>query len=214
MLDRIQEHLEAIYQIRCEHRARDFVVDAEVGERLGGTGQAREELLVHESHEGLELALVLPRELVARLQPFDAAPGRALDSELPAFCEVAEGVSHFLYLSRAAALERKVSLLELEVQAEIDKFASCVLLRWGHGVGGFGRYLMERLFRAGLRDGLSAEETRRYQEAGRLGARFCERLMPLVHERKLEPLLDALRYAYRLGAEAKLSHLASAPSRA
>jgi hypothetical protein len=38
--------------------------------------------------------------------------------------------------------------------------------------------------------------------------------MPFVLERKLEPLLDALRYAYRLGAEAKLTHLAAAPSRA
>ena len=214
MLDTIQEHLEAIYSIRCEHRARDFVVDAEVGEQLGGGALGREELLVRESHEGLELALVLPKELMGRLTPYEGAPGRALDSELPAFCEVAEGVSHFMYLSRAAALERKVSLLELETQGEIDKFASCVLLRWGHGVGEFARHMIGLFQRAGLRAGLSAEESRRYAEAGRLGQRFCERLLPLVNQRKLEPLLDSLRYAYRLGAEAKLTHLAVAGSRA
>jgi hypothetical protein len=43
---------------------------------------------------------------------------------------VAEGVSHFVYLS-SAMLERSVSLLELEAQAEVDKFAICGLLRWG-----------------------------------------------------------------------------------
>jgi hypothetical protein len=214
VLDRIQQHLEAIYQIRCEHRASDFVVDAELGERLGGSALGREELLVSESHDGLELALVMPKELVGRLAPYDLSPGKALDTELPAFCEVAEGVSHFMYLSRAAALERQVSLLELEAQGEVDKFATCVLLRWGHGVGGFAKELMARLFdRAGLRSGLSPEESRRYQEAGRLGQRFCGRLLPLVNERKLEPLLDALRYAYRLGAEAKLTHLATAAAR-
>jgi hypothetical protein len=215
VLDRIQEHLEAIYQIRCEHRARDFVVDPEVGEQLGGAAHGREELLVLESPEGLELSLVLPPDLVGRLRPYEDAPGRALETELPAFCEVAEGVSHFLYISRAAELDRHVSLLELEAQAEVDKFASCVLLRWGTGVGAFAQYLIGRLFHtATLPAGLSQEESRRYQEAGRLGLRFCERLMPWVHERKLEPMLDALRYVYRLGAEAKLTHLATAPSRA
>jgi hypothetical protein len=82
-------------------------------------------------------------------------------------------------------------------------------------VGPFAQHLMGRLFhRAALREGLSAEETHRYTEAGRLGRRFCERLMPWIGERKLEPMLDALRYAYRLGAEAKLTHLATAASRA
>jgi hypothetical protein len=209
LLDTIQEHLEAIYSIRCEHRARDFVVDTEVGEQLGGGMLRREELLICEGQDELELALVLPSALVGRLTPFEGAPGLALESELPAFCEVAEGVSHFLYLSRAAALERKVSLLELEAQGEIDKFASCVLLRWGHGVGDFAKHMLGLIQRAGLRPGLSPEESRRYTEAGRLGQRFCERLLPLVIERKLEPLLDSLRYAYRLGAEAKLCHLAT-----
>lgn len=210
MLDRIQEHLEAIYQIRCEYRARDFVVDAETGELLGGTGRGREELLVSEGKEGLELALVLPRGLVGRLLPYDGTPHAALAAELPAYCEVAEGVSHFLYLSRAAALERNVSLLELEAQGEIDKFATCVLLRWGDGVGAFAGELFGWLFKdARLRGDLSPDEVRRYQEAGRLGMRFCARLLPWVRERKLEPVLDALRYAYRLGAEAKLQHLAT-----
>lgn len=209
MLDRIQEHLEAIYGIRCELRAADFVLDVPEAAALGGTGRGREELLVHQTEEALEVALVMPRALVRRLAPFEDAPAQAVEQVLGDFCEAAEGVSHFLYLSRAAELDRSVSLLELEAQAEIDKFAACVLLRWGRDVPAFARALHERLFvRHRLRDDLSAEERERYAQANQLAMGFCAALLPLIARRHLDGVLSALRYVYRLGAEAKLRHLA------
>ena len=59
MLDAIQEQLENIYGLRCEYRASDFVVDADSARKLGGSARAREELLVSEGEDGLELALYL-----------------------------------------------------------------------------------------------------------------------------------------------------------
>ena len=38
------------------------------------------------------------------------------------FCLALEGVSHFLYLIWNASFDRSVTLLEMELQAEIDKF--------------------------------------------------------------------------------------------
>lgn len=206
MLDVIQEHLEAIYGIRCEYRAKDFLVDEEIARALGGTCRAREEVLVSQSGDMLDLAIYIEPTLLHRVSQFD--PASAMDDDIGDFCEVAEGVSHFVYLAQTASLDRTVSLLELEAQAEVDKFAVCTLLQWGatRAAG-----LIGRLFdRATLREGLSAAERWRYTESSRLARRYCSRLLPMVKAHSLEKLLAELRHAYRLGAEAKLQYFARA----
>lgn len=194
MLDAIQEQLEHVYGLRCEYRAKDFLVDAEAARRLGGSARAREELLVSEGAEGLELALYLH-------------PSLTKPKSLGEFCEVIEGVSHFLYVAHTATQERTVSLLELEAQAEVDKFVICTLRRWGSGVGSLLRTLFDRV---GLHAHLSEAERWRYAEANRLAKTYCERLMPIVRASRMDRLLSELRHMYRLGAEAKLHYFARA----
>ncbi|MET0405147.1 MAG: hypothetical protein ABW123_22215, partial [Cystobacter sp.] len=157
-----------------------------------------------------ELALYLAPALLRRLAPYEHGPVDALlKRELEGFCQLAEGVSHFLYLAHTAVQERTVSLLELEAQAEVDKFALCLLHRWGAGVRSWAEELRWRLFdRVSYLPRLTEEERWRYQEANRLSRNFCSRLMGHVAARRLEGLLSDLRYAYRLGAEAKLRHFA------
>lgn len=210
MIGRVQDHLEAIYGITCEARAETFVVDTEAAVQLGGTGRSEEELLVSEGEGELEMALYLSPALLDRLKPYEAGPvGHLLDGDLDGYCQLAEGVSHFLYVAHTAAHGRALSLLELEAQAEIDKFAVCLLHRWGEGVRPWAEELLRRLFeRVSYRPRLSSQERWRYEEANRLSRTFCTRLMGHVAERRLDRLLSELRYAYRLGAEAKLRHLA------
>lgn len=204
MLDAIQDHLEHIYGIRCEYRAKDFLVDAESARALGGSAQAREELLVSEGNDGLELALYLEPALLQRV-----SERPLLEGELGDFCEVAEGVSHFVYVAHTAELNRRVSLLELEAQAEVDKFAICTLLGWGGHVGRWAGPLVGRLFdHVQLRGHLDEAERWRYTEANRIAKRYCERLLPLVKNVRLDGLLSELRHMYRLGAEAKLQYFA------
>lgn len=206
MLDALQEQLEAIYGIRSEYRARDFLVDGEAARQLGGSGRVREELLVSEGADGLELALYVDPSLLARVASCE--PRQALAQDMGGFCEVAEGVSHFVYLTRAAAQARTVSMLELEAQAEVDKFALCTLLGgWGATAGRWAASLVGRLFeRVSLHAHLGAAERWRYTEANRLAKTYCQRLLPLVHAGRLDRLLSELRHAYRLGAEAKLQY--------
>jgi hypothetical protein len=186
LIDRIQAHLEAIYGVRCELKASDHLIGADRARELGGSGD-HEELFVREADDALELALFV-RE------------GRGFS----AYCEATEGVSHFMYMVRAAQLERQVSLLELEAQAEVDKFASCALLDWGSDP----RKLHEQLFdRVTYRPELSAEARWRYEQANRLAKAYCKRLLTDIAERRLDPLLNELRETYRMGAEAKLQRL-------
>jgi hypothetical protein len=76
-------------------------------------------------------------------------------------------------------------------------------------VGAWAEELLLRLFdRVSYRERLSPQERWRYEEANRLSRRFCARLMGHVTGRRLDRLPGDLRYAYRLGAEAKLRHFA------
>lgn len=211
LIGQVQEALESLYAVKSESRAEAFLVDRETALALGATGHAEEALLLSEDQDGLSVALYLDPGLLRRVtarggwSPAGGHAGRALDD----WCQVAEGVSHFLYLSWVADQERRVSLLELEAQAEVDKFALPVLTRWGEGVGHFAITLWSRLFqRPGYRAQLSPSERHRYAEANRLAGTYCARLLELVRERRRETLLNELRHGYRLGAEAKLHHLA------
>ncbi|HZH02238.1 MAG TPA: hypothetical protein VEY30_00555 [Myxococcaceae bacterium] len=212
IIARIQDHLEAIYAIRCFARAADFLVNDEQASGLGATGRTAEELLVADGEGGLEVALYYAPELLSQVRPYEAQGlTRAMEDAWAAYCQVAEGVSHFVYLAHVAEREQRVSLLELEVQGEIDKFATCVLQRWSVSAEGYAQGLHRQLFdQVSYLAGLEHHERARYQEANRLARNYCLRLLVHVSARRMDRLLSELRYSYRLGAEAKLHYLARA----
>ena len=208
MVGWVQDHLEAIYGIRSRYRATEFLLTSEAAGQLGGNGRSREELLVHEETGELWLGLNFAPNLQQAVQS-NEVPGSAwLDSNLDTYCQIAEGVSHFLYVTFVAAEGRQVSLLELEAQAEIDKFVTCVLHRWKRD-GRWAEEIHRRLFDdVSFHPALSGEEMWRYQEANRLSRSYCARLLPQVASKRMDRFLAELRFSYRLGADAKLRHLA------
>src|SRR5438128_2427777 len=123
MLEFFQAELEAIYGVEAP-RVRDFLVRS---------GRPPEELLVMQQDGEVAIGLFLDDEGLAATSatdPHDRRPlltGRGILGKL--VC-AAEGVSHFVYLATRAAMDRPVSLLELEVQAEVDKFAMLLLHLW------------------------------------------------------------------------------------
>ena len=67
--------------------------------------------------------MYLERELLERLDQND--PLTRLDRDnLADFWSALEGVSHFTYYAWNAARDKSVSLFELELQAEVDKFVT------------------------------------------------------------------------------------------
>jgi hypothetical protein len=85
-------------------------------------------------------------------------------------------VSHFVYLALCAAGHRRVSALELELQAEVDKF---VLLAFDEGeldrsrAWAVHRTLYENV---AFLDGEDSEPGQRYRLANELAARMANRL--------------------------------------
>jgi len=208
-----QRALEAVYGLEAGHQVEDFLVDAVTLEKLGRRPRAEEELLVLEEGGELELGLYISDQVMDALSAVEAGAAQGLlEGRLSPFATAAEGVSHFLYLTFQALRDRAVSLLELEVQAELDKFVTALLHLWKHGERGRCPVLRERLFdRVGYRDDLGEEEGGRYRHANRLARTYAASLEErFVLPGRLEGLLRELRRTYRLSADAKFCLLARA----
>lgn len=174
-----------------------------------GVPAADEQLLLAEDADGLGLSLYVDGAVLARL--VERCPLRALTEEnLADYCTALEGVSHFHYVVWSAAQARSVSLLELELQAEVDKYASALRLLLAQRSGRFPAELRSRLFEhACFLPTLNLEQRSRYEEAHDCAARFCGRLEERFLRRRQarpEAMVAELRAFYRLGNHAKLRH--------
>jgi hypothetical protein len=210
-LEYFQEELEAIYGVEAP-RVADFLVDRARASRAGGEPRAPEALLVREGDDGLELGLFLDDEVVSATRaadPDDPRPLLTAKEVLPRLACAAEGVSHFVYLATRAQAGRPVSLLELEVQAEVDKFALLVLHLWRRGLRRLSPVLRRRLFeRVSYHAHLGSEELERYRLANRLGGGYARWLeVRYVDLADVEGLLRELRATYRLGGGEKIGYL-------
>jgi hypothetical protein len=202
MLSRIQQRLAELYDLHPVPDVECFVCGPELLAELAGEDAARrrEVLLVLEDEEGVFVALYLDPEVLAQL--------RAGRPRFDALQLATEGVSHYLYLAFRERNDEAVSRLELEVQAEVDKYAAGLLA--GNGVGAIrerSRALRQRLYgSARFLDDEGSPEGERYRIAHRAAARYAAQLEARFVDRgRLEELAIELRRFYRLGARDKLA---------
>lgn len=212
MLRELQSWLERIYDVEVPHDVCDFLITdrAELSRWHGASAASGtpEALLVSEDGEGdVGVALYLDAALLARLAA-DAPLDRLHDGNLEDFCTALEGVSHFACVTWCAARGRPVSMLGLEMQAEIDKYAIAVLLAGAQRGGALAHGLHARIFeQVRFRDAPGTEARRLYEAANRYAARFCRRLEDRFlrrREARVREMLDELRRFYRLGDAGKL----------
>ncbi len=144
MLASLQRQLEWIYEIEIPHSVDDYLItDRAALNNLQGhdesdASEIEEQLLVVQDGDSVDIALYVDDEIVNRLA-HDDPRSRLHAGNLVDYCTVMEGVSHFLYLIWNAGYERGVSLMELEMQAEIDKYVSTAFLFGRQGSDGFLR---------------------------------------------------------------------------
>jgi hypothetical protein len=215
LLRRMQTLLAQLYDAPVHEDVQDFVLSNReclsevVGEQAEHAGDER--VFVVEEEQGVRLGLFIDRDVLARLAKRD--PLEALDADnLPDFCTALEGVSHFHYLVWSLARGRNVSLLELELQAEVDKYATALALMTRQQSGRFPDALHARLFHAVSFLPQPDEISRhRYQEANRHAARFCRSLEEkFLRARRQRPelWLGELRRFFRWSHQEKIRNLA------
>jgi hypothetical protein len=214
LVTQLQARLAGLYDAPADQDVHDFLItDAAHAAALQGAARppTDEQLLIAESEEGVEISLYVDAAVLQRLATH--CPLRQLSEDnLADFCTALEGVSHFHYFVWCAVRERSVSLLELELQGEVDKYASALQLTLAQRDGRFPAELFHRLFESvGFLPNLSEAERARYEEAHHFAARFCRRLEDrFLRCRRARPeaMLAELRAFYRLGRHAKLRHAA------
>lgn len=211
-LNLLQQMLAELYQIDVDHAVEDFVItDPELARRLDASlhpRENREKLLVAQHGDEVRLSLYLDADVVGRLQrdcPLAALHG----DNIADFLLVLEGVSHFLYLIWNAAFDREVTLLELEMQAEVDKYviAAALFARQRQTLG--PNQLWRCLFDAPNFDvRLDDEERSRYVDASHYAGRFCFQLEDRYLKRnRNSEMMRELRRFYRLTQTGKISRI-------
>lgn len=155
---RVQRRIESFYGLEAGPDIGDFLRDARDGER--------EVLVVRECADGLELSLSLPV----------LSDSASLDERM----QLVEGVSHFVYLVERARIGLPATELELELQAEVDKF---VLLAFDGTAlvkhrAGSAQHALYRAVR--FVHGAETAQGQRYRLANDLAARISKRLFRLA----------------------------------
>jgi hypothetical protein len=190
---RTQRLLVAYYGLDPQPDVDEFVV----------TGQGRERLIIQPEHDAVALVLQLPVDSTGVRGPVD----------LDRLCQLIEGVSHFVLVAERARRELPTTALELELQAELDKFVVLSGAAADHG----GDWPSARAMRRRLFDCVrfihpqGTELGDRYRLAHRLALRMVK-----VFERKCVSVAQRtrmrrdLRRFYRLGQTGKLSYARAA----
>lgn len=188
---RVQQALERLYQLDSAPSVDAFMAPAEAGDR--------EALLVRETGDGdLELELRVP---FLQRRSFDIACGTDLDP----MCQIIEGVSHFVYIAHRASREREATQLELELQAEVDKYVVLAASLPTLDVR-TSRTLRERLFEdISFEHDEASELGERYRVANQLALRFVRRLeRDYISANRFAEMRSSLRAFYQMGQEDKI----------
>lgn len=210
MLAVLQKHLTDIYQADHGFAVTDFLITDPALAKLLGCGmlvpQTDESVLLSQDNDGLALSVFLDEQMLQRLDrdnPLEALRTGQLDD----LCKVLEGISHFNYIAWSARQDKSVTLLELEMQAEVDKFVSTWLMALDQEDYDFARRLHGWLFDdVSFNPELDRQQLERYRAANDFAARFCHGLRERLH-RDGKKGLHELRRFYRLSQTDKISHI-------
>ncbi len=211
VLRQLQSLLAGIYDVPLAHDVAQFLLtDRSQLPAEFRASPTDEQLLVADDEAGLALGLFLEPAVLARLDaanPLDALNG----ANLADYWTALEGVSHFVYLAWNAGHDRPVSLLELELQAEVDKYVSSVQLLRAQDPRRFPVELHRVLFeRTRVSPELAGERTGLYRRANQYAARFCRHLGELLEPASVRAQALAateLRRFYRLTSARKIRHI-------
>jgi hypothetical protein len=203
VLAQLQQRLEGMYRITAPDIRRFMIGREQLDDLHEGSlhRDADEWVLVRETDEGIDLAVFIDEGQLSRLSQARCARCLVREAFRP-FCSAVEAVSHFLLLVERARKGEPLRLLELEAQAEVDKYLALRLQTDGH-------YDADRVFQQLFRTstfapGLSAQEHFRYREAGRLAEGYCRMLEA---QRSDQAVIDQVRAFYHRSGQQRLEQM-------
>ena len=209
LLSKIQNQFATLYETPLAYDILDFLItDSKVARALSPTEHHdnKERLLISQQNGELELSVYVDAEAISHLNadnPFVILH----DGNLAAFLLALEGVSHFNYLCWNATYEKPVTLLELELQAEVDKYVAVTSLL--EAQGNRSSSVHQRLFDdVHFHQDLNTEHRTRYRDANYYAGKYCRTLsdnFPIDDSHA--PFVKELRHFYRLTQNQKIRRI-------
>lgn len=203
VLEPLQSFIESLHGVVTDLDVAAYVVDAERWRSLPGAREGLPEQIFVRTDPGddsVELALYIAADVVDELQR-DHPHVRLHRGNLESYCIALEGISHFVLLAWRAQHGWPVRALELEIQAEVDKFVASwlLLMKQGGAPLATAQVLRRRLFcHYSLRDELSPEEASRYHTATGVADRYCAYLLRKYgRDAQVEAIKRDVRRYYR-----------------
>jgi hypothetical protein len=203
----LQNTLAEIYDLPATPDVANFLMtDRASIASLQGARASEEQLLVAQDGDTLSMALFIDAAVLERLARRDPTQENLAD-----YLTVAEGVSHFVYVAWNAGFDKPVTLLELELQGEVDKYVLGAWLLREQCAGRFPRELHRALFeRTRIDPCAAAGRMGLYRAASEYAGRFCRRVATRLAcgtNLATRELLAELRRFYRWGSARKLHHI-------
>ncbi len=206
----LQEALQQRYDITVPYCISEFVClnEAHLKQITGHKvkyDSTSEMLIYQQNGDNLDITLYLDTELLKNIEDAQLPKhwaGKTFNSN----CILLEGVSHFLYLVWNAHYDRQLSQLDLELQAEVDKFIFAALdARHRDSTSN----LLKRLFQeVHYRSTMTPTLKSRYKKANELAHCYCTWLNNEFNLRTPNRQLAAeLARFYRLNGAAKQRHI-------
>lgn len=201
MLREIQHWIEATYRLEPESCVEEYLIDGSQLDRHLSCEDpyrhAEEVLLLRSDEENCELGLFLHPKLGCENTPL-------AEAETHPLMTATEGVSHLLLVMHRLRHSEGLTQLELELQAEVDKYLFLRLMPESSRQAEAKRHLHQEANLAGL----GADRMETYAAARRLAQRYCRRLEEeYLSSRSFDGLYRELRLFYRMSHWKKLQSL-------
>jgi hypothetical protein len=203
ILRKLQQLLGGIYDVSLAHDVYDFLCTDRARLPAATSSASDEQLIVAQERDAVGVSLYLDPALLERLRKADPVE-KLHGGNVADYCTALEGVSHFVYFAWNTGHDKPVSLLELELQAEIDKYVASLWLMRRQRPQRFPAELLRVLFgRARVDESLAGERAPLYRAASHYAEAFCRRIERALRAGREPQVLADLRRFYRLTDERK-----------
>lgn len=209
----LQSNIAELYETPVGFSVEDFLITdlAAIGiTKQHQNLQTEETLYILETGDDLDVSLFLDESILECLAKSFASESWDFQ-DVKDYLLALEGVSHFQYLLWNALRRKSITLFELELQAEVDKYVLTSLALSEQRAGKIPKDLYGYLFDAvQFKEKLSPEVANRYREANHYAGKYCRTLIseyPAQHQQA--DFLREIRSFYRLPQNEKIRRIES-----
>ena len=192
MIEAIQKKLEGIYRLPILPQVRQYLLSPAQFQSIANAGFDQPQVLYLDEETDASVGIYLGKKIFKNITRNNHV------FSLQDLCVVAEEVSHFVYLLWSKCNGKRINLLDLEIQAEVDKFLIT------EGMFPDKKSMIEIMFnQIRMRKNLTKDQADRYWFANRMGKKLAmdweETKIPF------EKKLKWLKFFYRQSPKRRIS---------